>query len=319
MMIEWTVCSNCGKILDNSQTKCPSCNGSVSKTNMDCLTKQLSDLVFVVNTLNIFKPYCDSMSDLDVSLESIIYDDLFKWFAYLGLGDDVITDNELEFINTLLNSTYTRDDLLNLTELKLDDEIPLSFRCLEELDAFARTYDMNRVNTAHDLYECYKLFAKFFITVDNELNSDVLNQCNDYLAQLKGKVNIAVDDTSPTQIRTIEPDDEESDEKTLDDYLDELNSLIGLTNVKKDVNSLINLVQIRRIRQSRGIKQPSMSLHLVFSGNPGTGKTTVARLLAKIYHKIGVLSKGHLIEADRSGLVGGYVGQTAIKTSEVIN
>ena len=319
MMIEWTVCSNCGKILDNSQTKCPSCNGSVSKTNMDCLTKQLSDLVFVVNTLNIFKPYCDSMSDLDVSLESIIYDDLFKWFAYLGLGDDVITDNELEFINTLLNSTYTRDDLLNLTELKLDDEIPLSFRCLEELDAFARTYDMNRVNTAHDLYECYKLFAKFFITVDNELNSDVLNQCNDYLAQLKGKVNIAVDDTSPTQIRTIEQDDEESDEKTLDDYLDELNSLIGLTNVKKDVNSLINLVQIRRIRQSRGIKQPSMSLHLVFSGNPGTGKTTVARLLAKIYHKIGVLSKGHLIEADRSGLVGGYVGQTAIKTSEVIN
>lgn len=319
MMIEWTVCSNCGKILDNSQIKCPSCNGSVSKTNMDCLTKQLSDLVFVVNTLNIFKPYCDSMSDLDVSLESIIYDDLFKWFAYLGLGDDVITDNELEFINTLLNSTYTRDDLLNLTGLKLDDEIPLSFRCLEELDAFARTYDMNRVNTAHDLYECYKLFAKFFITVDNELNSDVLNQCNDYLAQLKGKVNIAVDDTAPTQIRTIEQDDEESDEKTLDDYLDELNSLIGLANVKKDVNSLINLVQIRRIRQSRGIKQPSMSLHLVFSGNPGTGKTTVARLLAKIYHKIGVLSKGHLIETDRSGLVGGYVGQTAIKTSEVIN
>ena len=82
---------------------------------------------------------------------------------------------------------------------------------------------------------------------------------------------------------------------------------------------MINLVQIRKIRQSRGIKQPSMSLHLVFSGNPGTGKTTVARLLAKIYHKIGVLSRGHMIETDRSGLVGGYVGQTAIKTKEVIS
>jgi SpoVK/Ycf46/Vps4 family AAA+-type ATPase len=100
--------------------------------------------------------------------------------------------------------------------------------------------------------------------------------------------------------------------------MEQLNKLIGLEKVKKDVNSLINLVQIRKLREERGIKQPAMSLHLVFSGNPGTGKTTVARLLAQIYHEIGLLSKGHLIETDRSGLVGGYVGQTAIKTQEVI-
>ena len=100
--------------------------------------------------------------------------------------------------------------------------------------------------------------------------------------------------------------------------LEELNKLIGLENVKNDVNSLINLIQVRQVREQRGMKQPPMSLHLVFSGNPGTGKTTVARLLAKIYHKMGLLSKGHLIETDRSGLVGGYVGQTAIKTQEVI-
>ena len=108
------------------------------------------------------------------------------------------------------------------------------------------------------------------------------------------------------------------EEETLQDLLDELNKLVGLEKVKKDVNSLVNLVQIRKIRSERGMKQPPMSLHLVFSGNPGTGKTTVARLLSKIYCKLGVISKGHLIETDRSGLVGGYLGQTAIKTQEVI-
>ncbi len=105
---------------------------------------------------------------------------------------------------------------------------------------------------------------------------------------------------------------------TLEDLLAELNELTGLDEVKKEIKTMINLLKVKKLREERGMKQPEMSLHMVFSGNPGTGKTTVARLLAKIYKCLKVLPKGHLVEVDRSGLVDGYVGQTAIKTKGVV-
>ena len=105
---------------------------------------------------------------------------------------------------------------------------------------------------------------------------------------------------------------------TLEDLLDTLDELIGLENIKQNVKSLINYVKVRKLREKNELPNPPLSLHMVFMGNPGTGKTTVARILSELYRAIGVLSKGQLIEVDRSGLVAGFVGQTALKTSEIV-
>ncbi len=122
---------------------------------------------------------------------------------------------------------------------------------------------------------------------------------------------------TPTQI----PEPVQAQEKTpsLEDLLAELDALVGLETVKAQVHSLINLVKVRRLREAAGLPTPPLSLHMVFLGNPGTGKTTVARLVAQLYRAIGVLSKGQLVEVDRAGLVAGYTGQTALKTRAVVD
>ncbi|WP_432942185.1 AAA family ATPase [Kribbella sp. CA-253562] len=130
----------------------------------------------------------------------------------------------------------------------------------------------------------------------------------------------AVVEPSPSGAALPQPDTqaEQPPERTVEELLAELDALTGLEKVKREVHRQVAVLRVEKLRTEAGLKSPTITRHLVFVGNPGTGKTTVARLVSGIYKALGLLSKGQLVEVDRSELVAGYLGQTATKTAEVV-
>lgn len=276
---------------------------------------------------------CDSIkkhSSRDVSIKSIdelVIVDILTFIEYISKDE---SKDRISFFKLMyLDAKYSP-----LLPRACNNELPVSFKILSLLDMKMFS---NKGITLSSLYvTLIAEIGKYYISnsldrnhIDKNKFLKYLAIVNDYKEDAKKQEKLDssknqnyiknAERITPDISLTRESSEDMESEKSLEDLQEELDSLIGLMSVKKEISSLINLLKVNKIRKERGLSTPKTSNHLVFLGNPGTGKTTVARLIAKIYKQLGVLEKGQLIEVDRSGLVAGYVGQTAIKTQEKIN
>lgn len=215
--------------------------------------------------------------------------DLYKDYYEKGMNDF----NNEDLKNAYRNFYNAADALLKLSQKSYGDLKSRRFSRAREL-----------IELADRIKEKHKENLNKSSNNDNSVNDELDNEIKD---------QNTIDDS------IINEDEKfEIDEELLKESIDELNSLIGLSEVKNSMIKIINQTRVFRERKKRGLQTPDLSYHMIFTGNPGTGKTTVARILGKIFNSLGILSKGHLVEVSREDLVGAYIGWTEMKTKKVL-
>lgn len=249
---------------------------------------------------------------------------LYRFFSIAAKADDVVTEKETGFLKEIMSQTnatnmdlditkdviYSIGTMLELTDLYSHEVVSIG-------DYIVR-YQYCKTTDFRDIFECsdtefYNALAKLeelSIIKRDGIDCEALVDEIDFVRILRGQKTRNIKQGAKTK-RHVAVSNEPA--------INQLEQLIGLDSVKKDVKTLANFVKIQKQREEKGLKASSASYHCVFTGNPGTGKTTVARIVASIYKELGVLKEGHLVETDRSGLVAEYVGQTAVKTNKIID
>ena len=257
-----------------------------------------------------------------------------EWLYFLlSLTDvGVLSSREVAFIRDTLGANHTIPSLHRLYVTEQLGSAEFQKKIPRSVQEFVRMDLLNKLNDKTSTFgqlavNFFKALGQSFIAADNAGDSAAqIRRLTEYSTNLQNflnrhSVNAILKQSDILSIGSDEKGAEkkEVDFARIDEILQELNALTGLDNVKEEINSLVNLLRINQLRKDRGLPQVSTSIHMVFSGNPGTGNTTVARMLAEIYYNLGVLGKNLLVEVDRSAMVSGYVGQTAIKSKEVIS
>jgi SpoVK/Ycf46/Vps4 family AAA+-type ATPase len=233
---------------------------------------------------------------------------------------DIINDFDLDHVQ-IVNRMWPKIARFFPENIKQEISSFLSLDYLREIDKEHGSNHHDKIRTmffnfVQCLIKADGRITESEIQIEEKVNSILFQKHKVSLAE-KGpakKKAAAKKDLSKKKLKQKPAQEQE----TLESVMNKINELVGMKNIKKEINTLVNLIKIRKAREERGLPVSKTSLHAVFYGPPGTGKTTIARLLGKVYKAMGLLTKGHIIETDRAGLVAGYVGQTAIQVNEVV-